>query len=130
MGSNKPTHINENVYLSIKSSSSSFNDKSSDNRGKAVENRVQACGKSGIKSAKPVEKDVKKITSHVAEAKANVLVAIFNAPHCREFFLKCVYHLPEQDIARAVDVSTRPNIVSPIRYFNKTCKQMMVNRGL
>lgn len=130
MGSNKPTHINENVYLSIKSSSSSFNDKSSDNRGKAVENQVQACGKSGIKSAKPVEKDVKKITSHVAEAKANVLVAIFNAPHCREFFLKCVYHLPEQDIARAVDVSTRPNIVSPIRYFNKTCKQLLIKHGI
>lgn len=130
MGSNKSTRINENVYLSIKSSSSSFNDKGSGNRGRDVENLVQACGKSGRKSAKPVENDVKKITPYVAEAKANVLIAIFNAPHCREFFLKCVYHLPEQDIARAVDVSTRPSVVSPIRYFNKTCKQMMANRGL
>ena len=129
MGSNKSTRINENVYLSIKSSSSSFNDKVSVNRGRAVENTGRDCGKSAKKCAKAVGKDVGKMTPYIAEAKASALIDIFDAPHCREFFLKCVYHLTEKEIAKAVDVSTRPHIASPIRYFNRTCKQLMVAHG-
>lgn len=118
---------NDNVYLSSKDYSSSFNDREShNNRGRAVENSTRACGKPTIKCGK----DVKNLDSQLAEAKANVLIDIFNAPHCREFFLKCVYHLTEYDIAKAVDCANRPYVNSPIKYFNKACKQMLIQKGL
>ena len=112
--------------LTIKSSSSNNNDIKGFNRGRYVEKSYKTCGKSGEKSGK----DVKKLTPYQAEAKASALIAIFNAPNCREFFLKCVYHLSEQDIAYAVDYSTRPSVVSPVRYFNRICKTKLSERGL
>lgn len=117
---------NVNDLLTIKSSSSNNNDRKALNRGRAVEKSYKTCGKSSEKSGK----DVEKLTPYQAEAKASALIAIFNAPNCREFFLKCVYHLPEQDIAYAVDYSTRPSVVSPVRYFNRICKTKLSERGL
>lgn len=112
--------------LTIKSSSSNNNDREAINRGGAVEKTYKTCGKSSKKSGK----GVKKLTPYQAEVKASALIAIFNAPNCREFFLKCVYHLSEQDIAYAVDYSTRPSVVSPVRYFNRICKVKLTERGL
>lgn len=118
---------NDNVYLSSKDYSSSINDGTSHfNRGRAVENSIKDCGK----PAKNCGKDVKNLSSQLAEAKANVLIDIFDAPYCREFFLKCIYHLSEYDIAKAVDCANRPYVNSPIKYFNKTCKQMLIQKGL
>ena len=126
MRSNNDLNINDNVLLTIKSSSSKYNDRSGDNRGRCVEKSYDKCGKNDENCGK----DVKKLNSYQAEKKADVLISIFNAPNCREFFLKCVYHLTEQELARAIDCATRPYVASPIRYFNKTCKQMMIKRGI
>lgn len=65
----------------------------------------------------------------VAEFKADNLVVKFKAPQCRQFFLKCVYHLSEAEIQNAIELSTRPGIKVPIRYFTVVAKQMLVKRG-
>ena len=96
------------------------------NRGRAVENYGLSCGKNDEKSGKPV----KKISSFMAEKRADALIEYFNAPNCREFFLKCIYHLTDDEISQAMLYATRPYINCPVKYFNKTCKQMMIKRGI
>lgn len=115
-----------NDFLSIKSSSSNNNDRDTANRGKAVENYTKGCGKLAKKSGKPV----KKISSYTAEKRADALIDYFNAPNCREFFLKCIYHLTDAEISQAMLSATRPYVNCPVKYFNKTCKQMMIKRGV
>ena len=61
------------------------------------------------------------ITSDEAEYKAQKLVEKYNAPQSRNFFLKCVYHLSEHDIEDAVELSMKPWVKSPIKYFVKVC---------
>lgn len=126
MGSKDIINDNYNVFLSIKSSSSNNNDKFAANRGRAVENSSLPCGKHTLKSGKTVNK----LNSYQAEQKANALISYFNAPNCREFFLKCVYHLTEDEIYKAIENATRPYVNSPVKYFNKTCKQIMLKRGI
>lgn len=126
MGSKDLNNDFNNVFLTIKSSSSNNNDSKMANRGKPVENYTKGCGKLTILSGKPV----KKIDSYTAEKRADALISYFNAPNCREFFLKCIYHLTDDEISQAMLSSTRPYVNCPVKYFNKTCKQMMLKRGL
>jgi hypothetical protein len=65
----------------------------------------------------------------VAEFKADNLVIKFNAPQCRKFFLKCVYHLSEAEIQNAIELATRPSIKVPVKYFNVVAKQMLTKHG-
>ena len=120
------TSFNDNESFTTISNRSIFNEEKRSNRGRAVENSEQTCGK----LVKNSNKNGGKLSSYIAENKANALICIFKAPQCREFFLKCVYHLTEQEITKAVDMATRPSIISPVRYFNKVCKQMLIERGL
>lgn len=71
-----------------------------------------------------------RISSDEAESKARFLVERLNAPNCRNFFLKCVYHLSESEIQSALECSTRPYVKSPIKYFNRICKTKLTQRGL
>lgn len=91
-----------------------FNDykdfKRSLNRGGSSKACGKTCGKTGI-------------STEVADAKADLLVNMFHAPQCRLFFLKCVYHLPEATIQRAIESSMRPEIQSHIRYFTVVAKR-------
>lgn len=70
------------------------------------------------------------ISSDEAESKARFLVERLNAPNCRNFFLKCIYHLSESEIQSALECSTRPYVKSPIKYFNRICKTKLTQRGL
>ncbi len=70
-----------------------------------------------------------RISSQEAEAKARFLIERLNAPNCRNFFLKCVYHLSESDIQNALESSTRPYVKCPARYFNRICKIKLTERG-
>ena len=70
------------------------------------------------------------ISSEEAETKAHFLVERLNAPNCREFFLKCIYHLSEAEIQMALESATRPYVKSPAKYFNKVCKLKLIERGL
>lgn len=125
MGS-KEHNDKDNVFLNIISSSSNNNDTKGFNRGRYVEKPYKTCGKSMEKSGK----GVKKIDSYQAEQRADALISYFQAPNCREFFLKCIYHLTDDEISQAIKCSTRPYVNSPIKYFNKTCKQMMLKHGI
>ena len=71
-----------------------------------------------------------RISSDEAESKARFLVERLNAPNCRNFFLKCIYHLSESEIQSALECSTRPYVKSPIKYFNRICKTKLTQRGL
>lgn len=71
-----------------------------------------------------------RISSDEAESKARFLVERLNAPNCRNFFLKCIYHLSESEIQSALECSTRPYIKSPVKYFNRICKTKLTQRGL
>lgn len=70
-----------------------------------------------------------RISSDEAESKARFLVERLNAPNCRNFFLKCIYHLSESEIQSALECSTRPYVKSPIKYFNRICKTKLTQRG-
>ena len=70
-----------------------------------------------------------RLTSEEAEQEAEVLVRKLNAPHCRKFFLKCVYHLSEADIQEALECCTRPKVASPVKYFNAICKRKLTRAG-
>lgn len=91
--------------VSYKETSMIFNDKS------------RACGKV-------------KISKQVADRQAERLVDKFNAPQCRLFFLKCIYHLPEYKIQKAVESAFRPNVKSHIRYFVVCAKKELAAAGL
>lgn len=125
MGSKEFNNV-DNDYLTIISSSSNNNVQNEANGGNAVENSIKGCGKQALKCGKTV----KKLSPSLAEQRADALISYFNAPHCREFFLKCIYHLPDEDIYKALENATRPYVNSPVKYFNKTCKQMMLKRGI
>ena len=71
-----------------------------------------------------------RISSDEAESKARFLVERLNAPNCRNFFLKCIYHLSESEIQSALECSTRPYVKSPVKYFNRVCKTKLTQRGL
>lgn len=71
-----------------------------------------------------------RISSDEAESKARFLVERLNAPNCRNFFLKCIYHLSESEIQSALECSTRPYVKSPVKYFNRICKTKLTQRGL
>lgn len=70
-----------------------------------------------------------RISSEEAEAKARFLVDRLKAPNCRNFFLKCIYHLSEADIQTALESSTRPYVKCPVKYFNRICKVKLTERG-
>ena len=70
-----------------------------------------------------------RISTAVADSRAERLVQKFNAPQCRLFFLKCIYHLPEYEIEQAVETAMRPGINSHIRYFTVVAKQKLAQAG-
>lgn len=67
--------------------------------------------------------DKKSARAKSTEMVADRLVEIFNAPQSRNFFLKCAWHLSEDQIWTAVENSQRPRIKSPIRYFVACCNK-------
>lgn len=69
------------------------------------------------------------ISTEVANRKAELLIQKFNAPQCRLFFLKCIYHLPEYKIQQAIESAFRPNVKSHIRYFVVCAKKELSMAG-
>jgi hypothetical protein len=78
--------------------------------------REKACGKH-------------QISNEAADRKADLLIQKFNAPQCRLFFLKCIYHLPEYKIQQAIESSFQPNVKSHIRYFTVIAKKELTLAG-
>ena len=57
------------------------------------------------------------------EMVADRLVEIFGAPQSRNFFLKCAWHLSEDQIWTAVENSQKKRIKSPVKYFVACCSK-------
>lgn len=79
-----------------------------------------------VENSKPVEKSKRALET---EAIAFRLQKEFHAPQSYAFFLKCAWHLTESEIWNAVEVSRRPYIKAPIKYFVKTCANLMATKS-
>lgn len=77
--------------------------------------------KNSMKSMIANEK--KSARARSTEMTADRLVEIFNAPQSRNFFLKCAWHLSEDQIWTAVENSQRKKIKSPVKYFVACCSK-------
>lgn len=99
------------------SNSMILNDVSYKETSMIFNDRDRACGKV-------------RISTEMADRKANLLIQKFNAPQCRLFFLKCIYHLPEYKIQQAIESSFKPNVKSNIRYFVVCAKKELAAAGL
>lgn len=97
----------------------------------------QSCGKLGQKSGKLCSKVRAKHSGKLAtlqdkteevDQMADWLVDKLEAPHCRPYFCKCAYHLSHEQIASALVMATMPTVQSPVRYFNKITKRLMVQK--
>lgn len=100
---------------------STFNDKVNEVSYKEtsmeyINDRKKCCGKVAL-------------STEVADRRADLLIQKFNAPQCRLFFLKCIYHLPEYEIEQAVETAMRPGVKSHIRYFTVVAKQKLAQAG-
>lgn len=101
-----------------------FNDKETP-KGVTLEtmsalNKAGGCGKTCGKTYLPTS---------VADYRAQVLIDKFNAPQCRLFFLRCIYHLPEATIEGIVEMSMRKSVKSHIRYFTVVAKRELARIG-
>lgn len=81
--------------------------------------------RNSMKSMRANEKKSARAMS--TEMLADRLVEIFHAPQSRNFFLKCAWHLSEDQIWTAVENAqkkrTRNPIKSPVRYFVACCSK-------
>lgn len=78
-----------------------------------------------VEKSKTVEKSKRALET---EATAFRLQKEFHAPQSYAFFLKCAWHLSEAEIWNAVEASKRPYIKAPIKYFVKTCANLMATK--
>lgn len=67
----------------------------------------------------------KSVQAKSTELLAERLVEIFNAPQSRKFFLKCAWHLSEDQIWTAVENSKKAKVKSPVKYFVKCCNNQL-----
>lgn len=85
-------------------------------KAKSAQNCGKPCGKLYVPTA-------------VADYRAQVLIDKFNAPQCRLFFLKCIYHLPEATIESVAELAMRSSVKSHIRYFTVVAKRELARAG-
>lgn len=64
-----------------------------------------------------------------AESGANRYIKLLNAPECKNFFLKVMYHLPYDTRERILESSVRPWITTPKKYFTHCAKRELENLG-
>ena len=74
-------------------------------------------------------KKAKLCSDKEAEAGAQRFIKILNAPECREFFLKVMYHLPYETRERILELSIKPGIRTPKKYFTYSAKRELALLG-
>lgn len=90
-----------------------------------IESMKIKLNKESLNNVSNVNISKRHISSDEAEFKAQRLVEKYNSPQSRNFFLKCVYNLSEHDIEDAIELSMRPWIKCPVKYFVKICYQKL-----
>ncbi len=72
----------------------------------------------------------KKLCSDVeAENGAERYVRIFDAPECRLFFLKVMYHLPYDERERIREAALKGKVKNPKKYFTYCAKRSLEKFG-
>ena len=64
-----------------------------------------------------------------AESGAERYIRILNAPECREFFLKVMYHLPYEKREKVLEQSIKSWVRSPKKYFTYCAKRELAKLG-
>jgi hypothetical protein len=64
-----------------------------------------------------------------AESGAERYINILDAPECREFFLKVMYHLPYETREKILEYSVKKWIKSPKKYFTYCAKRELSALG-
>lgn len=64
-----------------------------------------------------------------AESGAKRYIRLLNAPECRLFFLKVMYHLPYEERERILEASKKPWIKSQKRFFTYCAKRELARLG-
>lgn len=64
-----------------------------------------------------------------AESGAERYIRLLDAPECREFFLKVMYHLPYDTREKLLDSAKRPWIRSPKKFFTYCAKRELALLG-
>lgn len=64
-----------------------------------------------------------------AESGAKRYIKLLNAPECREFFLKVMYHLPYENRERILEASKRPWVKAPKKFFTYCAKRELARFG-
>ncbi|MBR3139043.1 hypothetical protein IKG38_03505 [Candidatus Saccharibacteria bacterium] len=64
-----------------------------------------------------------------AESGAERYIKLLNAPECRNFFLKVMYHLPYEDRERILEASRKKGIKVPKKYFTYCAKRELIKLG-
>lgn len=64
-----------------------------------------------------------------AESGAKRYIRLLDAPECREFFLKVMYHLPYEERERILEASRKPWIKTPKKFFTYCAKRELVKLG-
>lgn len=64
-----------------------------------------------------------------AESGAERYAKLLNAPECKLFFMKVMYHLPYDTRERILASATRPGILAPKNYFTYSAKRELARFG-
>ena len=77
--------------------------------------------KTSLKSLKSMKSAEIVKTDYIADK----LVEIYKSPSSRNFFLKCAWHLSEDQIWTAVERSRSKRIKTPVKYFVACCYRLL-----
>jgi hypothetical protein len=64
-----------------------------------------------------------------AESSAERYIKLLNAPECRNFFLKVMYHLPYESRERILEASKKEGVRTPKKYFTYCAKRELTRLG-
>jgi len=64
-----------------------------------------------------------------AESGAERYIRLLNAPECRLFFLKVMYHLPYDTREQILEAATKPWVKIPKKYFTYSAKRELARFG-
>ena len=73
---------------------------------------------------------LKKQKARKIDDMADRLVRIYGAEGSRRFFLKCYWYLSEDFVENVVEMSKKPYVKSPLKYFVSSCHNEMIKMGL
>lgn len=76
-----------------------------------------------------VKRKAKLCSDIEAEAGAERYIKTLNAPECREFFLKVMYHLPYETRERLLSMAIRPSVTRQKNYFTYCAKKELAKLG-